>query len=97
MTPTWHPDSRHRSYMSNRNRPAGSKSCPPLSQSMTAKTYPSVRVTFRPATDHGQLQKVAELVLAAETQTANSGASPNQVRRELARMRQHRPSEGRTW
>ncbi|WP_154402035.1 hypothetical protein [Ornithinimicrobium cavernae] len=26
------------------------------------QTYPNVRVTFRAATDHGQLQKVADLV-----------------------------------
>lgn len=37
--------------------------------------YPHVRVTFRPVADHGQLQKVAELVLADASQPSIGRAS----------------------
>lgn len=40
--------------------------------------YSMVRVTFRPAPDHGQLQKVAEVVMAA---AAAKKSAPTNIRR----------------
>ncbi|TQM95538.1 hypothetical protein FB476_0382 [Ornithinimicrobium humiphilum] len=47
-----------------------------MTKKRAARPYPRVTVTFRPAPDHGQLQKVAEVVLAAVAKSA-----PTAVRR----------------
>lgn len=49
-----------------------------MSEKQQVQPYPMVRVTFRPALDHGQLQKVAEVVMSA---AAAEKASTSSIRR----------------